>query len=117
MTYRYPFPLLPFFRRTICIAPVSHQNAQPCHAQGGASACERTLQCSQRFLIELCTFIPRICCWSATTANDLATGLIATEKACFGAMLEKRVRAWGTSVCGRRETGVAMVGRDADEER
>lgn len=33
-------------------------------------------------------------------------------------MLEKRVRAWGTSVCGRRtEIVVAMVGRDADDER
>lgn len=62
MTYRYPFPLFPFFRRTICIAPVSHQINQLYHAQGSAAARKRTLQCSQRFLIELCTFIPRICC-------------------------------------------------------
>lgn len=91
MTYRYPFPLLPFFRRTICIAPVSHRFGRPV-PQDGAETCERTLQCSQRFLIELCTFIPRICCWGAAAAKGLATGLVTTERALDGVMLEDSER-------------------------
>lgn len=79
----------------------------------------RTLQCSQRFLIELCTFIPRVWCCRAVTAWGLATGLATTDRPHFDAVLEGRdkERAWRTSVCGRRGRGIAVVGRDADEDR
>lgn len=72
------------------------------------------MQCSHRFLMELCTFIPRVCCLTAVTAAGRAKVFraeTAQEEPHLGSnMLEDRARVrvwvWGWTM-------VAVVGREA----
>lgn len=84
-----------------------------------------TLQCSQRFLIELSTFIPRTCCRTAATAAGPADArpvgtttpreLLRILGSVVDSIVEERARACGCcwvarrAADGRRESARRLV--------
>src|SRR5438309_908960 len=67
-----------------------------------------TLQCSHRFLIALCTFIPLVCCCTATV-TDPAVELVTA----IGA---RATRGWKSAPTARRGAS-AIVRRDSVVKR
>jgi len=62
------------------------------------SLASRTLQCSHRFLIELCTFIPRACCGCADFGNTRA-GIERAGSVTVGRVFRARMEWDNDRVC------------------
>jgi hypothetical protein len=95
-----PLPALPSNN----LSPSSGQPTHSCLQPGFLL----TLQCSHRFLIALCTFIPLVCCCTAT-ATDPAVELVTA----IGA---RATRGWKSAPTARRGAS-AIVRRDSVVKR
>lgn len=82
------------------------------------SSCMLTLQCSQRFLIELSTFIPRTCC--RTTPTGIAFGRTAPAPTklhtldAAGDIAEDSARVWIVGRCERVSVRRLVVRPDSE---